>query len=162
MAVPVKSISFVVQGFPSPKGSMRAAGNRVIPSGGPANRAAQADWGSALRSAASNALAALGSTGIIYFVGVPLRMTAIWRMQRPLGHYHQKGPNVGQLKKGAPKYPISAPDTSKLLRSTEDWLNKLVMDDDARIVETMMRKVYATPGQEGAWIKLEQLMNGPP
>jgi len=154
-------ISFTVLGFPAPKGSMRAAGNRVIPSGGPANARAQADWGSALRSAAANALTAMGHTGVLYFVGVPLRFTAIWRMQRPGGHYHKKGPKAGQVKENAPKYPISAPDTSKLLRSTEDWLNKLVFDDDARIVETMMRKVYAAPGQEGAYIKIEQLQDGP-
>jgi Holliday junction resolvase RusA-like endonuclease len=151
---------FVVRGFPAPKGSMRAAGNRIIPSGGPANRAAQADWGGAVRLAASEALAAAGSSGAIYFVGVPVKFTAIWRMQRPGGHYYKKGPRVGQVMDKAPKYPLSAPDTSKLLRSTEDWLNKLVFDDDARIVETMMRKVYALPGQEGAYIRIEQLQDG--
>lgn len=156
----MKTITFTVHGFPSPKGSMRAAGNRVIPSGGPANRAAQADWGGAVRLAATTALKALGYDGAIMFVGVPIRITAIWRMQRPMGHFYKKGPAAGTVRGNAPKYPISAPDSSKLLRSTEDWLNKLVFDDDARIAEHLMRKVYATPGQEGAWIKIEQMPDG--
>lgn len=152
-----KAIEFTVFGFPSPKGSMRAAGNRVIPSGSPQNRASQADWGSAVRAAAVDALSRLGYSGSIMFVGVPLRMQAVWRMQRPMGHFHKKGPNAGKLRANVPKYPISAPDSSKMLRSTEDWLNKLVFDDDAKIAEHLMRKVYALPGREGAWIRIEQI-----
>ncbi len=153
----MKSIEFTVLGRPAPKGSVRAANNRVIPSGSPQNAANQVSWEAAVQNAARLALSATMSLGVIYFVGVPLRFTAIWRMQRPMSHFHKKGPNVGRVRDDAPKYPISAPDTSKLLRATEDALNKLVFDDDARIAETMMRKVYATPGKEGAWIKIEQL-----
>lgn len=153
----MKSIEFTVHGHPAPKGSMRAAGNRVIPSGSKENAANQRTWVAAVSHSAILALAAAGSAGVIMFMGVPLRFTAIWRMQRPTKHFYRKGPLAGALLPTAPKYPTKAPDTSKILRATEDALNKLVFDDDARIAETMMRKVYALPGQEGAWIKIEQL-----
>lgn len=157
----MKSIEFTVFGRPAPKGSMRAAGNRIIPSGSPQNAANQVSWESAVQNAARIALATCLSSGVIYFVGVPLRFTAIWRMQRPMSHFHKKGPMIGRVLADAPKYPITAPDTSKLLRATEDALNKLVMDDDSRIAETMMRKVYVDPGKEGAWIKIDQLEEKP-
>lgn len=159
MVAAMKSISFLVRGFPAPKGSMRAAGNQVIPSGNPGNAANLRSWQTCLREAAAKAVDDLVGVGAqtIPFMGVPLRLTIEFRMQRPMGHYVKKGPNAGQLRPNAPKWPISKPDTSKLLRSTEDDLNKLVFDDDARIAETLMRKVYAAPGQEGAWIKIEEL-----
>jgi Holliday junction resolvase RusA-like endonuclease len=154
----MKVIEFRVFGFPAPKGSVRAAGNRVIPSGSPVNRAAQVDWGGAVRAAALSAVEKMtGGAPLILFVGVPLFLTAEWFMPRPMGHFHKKGPLIGQIKGTAPRYPLSAPDTSKLLRSTEDWLNKLVWDDDARVVRTSMRKIYVDPGREGAWIKISQI-----
>lgn len=153
----MKSIEFTVLGLPAPKGSMRAAGNRIIPSGSPQNAANLVSWEAAVANAARLALSAIGSLGAIPFMGVPLRFTAIWRMQRPLSHFHKRGPFAGRVRDNAPKYPIGKPDTSKLLRTTEDVLTKLVFDDDARIAETMMRKVYVDPGKEGAWIKIDQL-----
>lgn len=155
----MKSIEFTVLGFPAPKGSVRAAGNQVIPSGSPQNRNAQKSWGQDVREAASKALdLALGVGNFaIPFMGVPVRVTIVWRMQRPLGHYHKKGAKAGQIRDGMPKYHTTKPDSSKLLRCLEDDLNKLVFDDDSRIAETMMRKVYADPGKEGAWVKIELL-----
>jgi Holliday junction resolvase RusA-like endonuclease len=153
----VKSIELNVFGRVSPKGSMRAAGNRVIPGGSPQNAQAQVTWVAAVQNAARIALFEASSGGVIMFMGVPLRFTAVWRYQRPIAHFFKTGPKAGQLRPDMPKYPVVAPDTSKVLRSTEDALNKLVWDDDARIAETMMRKVYCLPGQEGAWIKIEQL-----
>lgn len=69
--------------------------------------------------------------------------------------------DLGDRTDNAPFVDWSGALTSKILRATEDALNKLVMDDDSRIAETMMRKIYALPGQEGAWIKIEQLEDKP-
>lgn len=153
----LKVLEFTVYGHPAPKGSMRAAGSRIIPGGSPQNAANQRTWVAEVANSARMALSAAGSLGVIMFMGVPLRFTAIWRMQRPLAHFVRTGPDAGHLRPDAPKYPTKAPDTSKLLRATEDALNSLVFDDDSRIAETLMRKVYVLPGQEGAWIKIEQL-----
>jgi Holliday junction resolvase RusA-like endonuclease len=155
----MRSISFTAFGLPAPKGSMRAAGNNVIPSGSPQNRANLANWQGSVRQAAVDAIAALGLTGTILFIGVPMKVTVIWRMKRPMGHFAKKGPSAGQLLASAPKYHITPPDSSKLLRATEDDLQGLVFGNDSCIAETLMRKVYAMPGSEGAWIKIEELEN---
>jgi Holliday junction resolvase RusA-like endonuclease len=160
----MRSIEFTVLGFPAPKGSMRAAGNRVIPSGNKANCDSLVSWESAVRQAATAALRVTPDPvlevplpGVIMFVKVPLRFTAVWRMPRLMAHFHKTGPKVGSLRDDAPRYPVAKPDADKLLRTTWDALTMLVFDDDSRIAETMMRKIYAPPGQEGAWIKIEQL-----
>jgi Holliday junction resolvase RusA-like endonuclease len=152
----VKRLEFIVFGNPAPKGSMRAAGNRVIPSGSPENRANLVSWESAVRAGARNVLMDIGSTAIV-FMGVPIRLTAVFRMPRLMSHFAKKGENAGRVLASAPKYPTSKPDMDKLLRTTLDAMTKLVFDDDARVAETLMRKVYAEPGKEGAWILIEQL-----
>ena len=145
-------------GNPAPKGSMRAAGNRVIPSGSPENRANLVSWESAVRAGANRALNSAGLRGsAIMFMGVPIRFTAVFRMPRLISHFAKKGEHAGRVLASAPKYPISKPDMDKLLRTTLDALTKLVFDDDARVAETLMRKVFADPGKEGAWILIEQL-----
>lgn len=53
---------------------------------------------------------------------------------------------------GAPKtrttYPRTRPDVSKLARSTEDALSKVVWTDDARIVELCLAKRYPNEGRD--------------
>jgi Holliday junction resolvase RusA-like endonuclease len=158
----VKAIEFTVLGVPAPKGSARAAGNRVIPSGSPANREALVAWGQAMRGTARDAVMRHNiRRGLppetIPFMGVPLRIKIEFRMPRPLGHIVRKGADAGTVKLTAPKWHTTKPDVSKLLRSTEDELSGLVMDDDARFSEELIRKIYAMPGREGAWIRIEQL-----
>lgn len=162
----MKSIQFRVYGRPAPKGSSRAMNTKNgkavnVPSGSQQNKEAQATWAAQVVAAARLAVKEfLGDDApAIPFMGVALRMTAIWYMQRPAAHYHSAGSRKGQLKANAPKYKISSPDSSKLLRATEDSMNMLVFDDDARIAEHQMRKVYAPPGSEGAWIKLEEIVD---
>ncbi len=145
-------VSFQVLGTPAPKGSSRAmirGGKPVnVPSGSDVNKARLASWDSALRAAA---LAAIGAVTAPPYVGVPIRLTVVWRMKRPAGHYAK----TGSLKPSAPRWPACKPDTSKLLRSTEDTLTGIIWDDDGRIVEHFLRKVYADAGREGALIIVE-------
>lgn len=154
-------IEFIVLGTPAPKGSSRAmlrGGAAVnVPSGSDQNRKALASWGAAVRAAASAAVLRILSPGSIPFCAVPVQLQIEWRMRRPGGHFHKTGPMRGQLKAAAPRYPISKPDSSKLLRATEDDMTGIVFDDDSRVAVTQMRKVYAMPGQEGAWIRVSEL-----
>lgn len=169
----MKFIQFVVLGVPAPKGSHRAMATKTgkavnVPSGSSANKTALADWGSAVRQAAVNAVHAAaaasycdahGDGGInvvpaVFFPAVALRLKVEFRMPRLKGHFN---PKTGQLRPSAPKWHLVAPDKDKLLRSTKDCLKGIVILDDKLIAETFARKVYGNPGQEGAWIRIEEL-----
>lgn len=153
-------IRIEVHGTPAPKGSARAmlvAGRaRVIASGSTANQRALKSWDVALRVAAAEAV---GPRTAPPYVGVPLRLEIEFRMARPAGHWG-KGRNAGKLTPSAPLYPAVKPDSSKLLRATEDSLIGIVFDDDSRIVDTRIRKVFAAPGQEGATITVASMGEG--
>lgn len=160
----MRRLEFFVFGNPAPKGSMRAAGNRVIPGGSPQNAANLRSWESAVRAGATNALlsavpfnGSVNGVPAIMFMGVPIRFTATFRMVRLMSHFAKKGEAAGRVLLSAPRYPVGKPDMDKLLRTTLDALTKLVFDDDSRVAETLMRKVYAEPGKEGAWILIEEL-----
>ena len=147
---PARVIAFDVLGTPAPKGSARAfykAGMKraVIVKD---NSDRQKSWDAAVRDAASSAVGALTSPP---FVDTPLEVTIVFRMARPAGHWG-KGRNAGKLAPRAPRAPRGKPDIDKLARATLDALTGIVFDDDARIVDLMLRKEYALPGREGAWI----------
>lgn len=153
----VSEISFVVRGLPAPKGSARAAGNQVIPSGSPQNRIQLANWSSVVREAATREVARLGSEGVIPFMKVPVGMKIVFRMKRPGHHFVKKGANAGQVRADAPTYHITKPDASKLLRAFEDDLTGLIWIDDAQVCMPLVRKIYGAPGSEGCTVKLWRL-----
>ena len=150
-------ITIEVLGTPAPKGSARAmmvgGRPRVIASGSSVNQRKLKSWDTALREAARDAI---GDVAVPPFVGVPLRLVVVFRLARPAGHW-AKGKNAGKLTPSAPPYPTTKPDSSKLLRATEDSLIGIVFDDDSRIVSTHITKVYASPGNEGATITVEAM-----
>jgi Holliday junction resolvase RusA-like endonuclease len=141
-----------VLGTPAPKGSGRAiliAGRaRHVPSGSDVNARKLRSWDTALREAAAESV---GHVTTPVFVGEPLRLHIVFRLTRPAGHWGKRG-----LRPGAPAYPCTKPDLSKLVRSTEDTLTGIVYDDDSRIVAVAVEKVYADPGREGATIVVER------
>jgi len=148
-------IQFEVLGTPAPKGSTRAmligGRPRVIASGTTVNQQKLKAWDVAVREAAREAI---GDASAPPFVKVPVRIAITFRMARPSGHYSKA---TGKLKPSAPSYPTTKPDSSKLLRQTEDTLTGIVFDDDARIVQTFVEKLYAEPGDEGAVIIVEAM-----
>lgn len=150
----MNAIEFEVFGIPAPKGSSRAVarGRRafVVPSGSDANRKARVSWDNAVRDAAREAVGDIGSP---VFVQLPLIVSIVFRLKRPAGHWARNG----GLKPSAPPRPHTKPDLSKILRATEDAMNGIVYDDDARIVGFgRLDKEYARPGMEGAWIEVKE------
>lgn len=139
-----------VLGTPAPKGSGRAMliGGlaRHVPSGSNANRNALKAWDVAVREAAR---AAVGSIAAPPLVGVAIALAIEFRMARPGSHWGS-GKHAGRLKPSAPLYPIGKPDSSKLLRATEDSLTGIVWDDDSRVSLHHVDRLYALPGREGA------------
>lgn len=154
-------IRLEVMGAPAPKGSSRAfvipGQNRAVvaPSGSPQNKRALRSWDQAVRLAANEAVRA-GVTGGVTdggppFVDVALRLTILFRLARPSGHWAKRG----GLKPSARAYPATKPDLDKLTRSTCDSLKGVIYDDDSRIVASSIEKIYGAPGTEGATITIE-------
>lgn len=146
-----------VLGAPAPKGSGRAIvrGGRAVhvASGSDVNKRNLQTWDTAVREAAIRAVGV--NLARPPFVKRALRLTLVFRMRRPGGHYGRDG----QLKPSAPAWPLGKPDGSKLQRSTEDALTGIVWDDDSRVVEWLGRKRYASPGEEGARLVIEPVEN---
>lgn len=120
-------------------------------------------WDNAVRNGAVEAVAAYrranggGSPSSmpegVFFGDVALCIKVVFRMRRNKSHFKKDG----TLKPNAPKYHKTKPDKDKLLRCTQDSLKGIVIIDDSLLAEGYIRKLYATPGQEGAWIRIEQL-----
>lgn len=68
----------------------------------------------------------------------PLQLNVSFLFARPKGH---RGKN-GDVRKGAPCWPIVRPDTTKLVRAIEDALTGIVWGDDAQIVQQTASKSY--------------------
>lgn len=123
-----------------PGGSKRHIGNgRVID----ANKNA-ASWKDTVRLFASIAYKGPLLDG-------PLKVSCKFIRLRPKSHFTK----TGALRKGAPEYPTTKPDATKLWRSTEDALTGIVWTDDARIVLQTQSKIFGT--KPGALITIQGL-----
>ena len=137
------SITFVVEGMAAaPQGSKRHVGRgKMIESCKTVE-----PWRYLVSQAAI-------ATGVPMLRG-PVTMSAVFLFNRPAGHFRKDG----SLKPSAPVHMAVRPDISKLLRSTEDALSKLLYEDDSRIVSTSAMKRYCTGTERpGAVITLIEL-----
>jgi len=77
----------------------------------------------------------------------PLQVTFQFYLPRPKSHY-KSGKHADELKPHAANlWPIGKPDTTKLVRSTEDSLKGIAWHDDSQIVMQYASKAYGdTPG----------------
>lgn len=121
-------IDFFVPGIPAPGGSKRHVGNgRIVEA---CKRTA--GWRSVVAGIAMQA-----------YTGKPLDGMLVlqieFSMPRPRGHYRKNG----NLKETAPSRPITRPDLTKLVRSTEDALKGILWHDDSQIVTQCVTKLYA-------------------
>ena len=92
-------------------------------------------------------------------VSVPLALDVTFYMPRPKHHSGVKG-----IKPGAPRWPTTKPDATKLIRALEDALTGILWVDDALIVGQVARKLYAEDGRVGARVivfELEDRDRGP-
>ena len=134
-----KEVIFVVPGVAAPAGSKRAITNRhtgrvVIVDDSKRSRPWKAD-------VAAAAMDAMGGRPLL--VG-PLELHVRFVMTRPRGHYGS-GRNAGVVRAGAPAYPTTRPDATKLLRALEDAMSSVVWRDDAQVVTQRVEKVYGQP-----------------
>jgi Holliday junction resolvase RusA-like endonuclease len=137
----VSEVRFFAPGIPAPGGSKRAfahktTGRIVVMDDAQRNK----DWRAVVALAAERAMDGNppldGPLGVVLAFVVP----------RPKGHYGKRG-----LRRGAPRWPTSKPDTLKLARSTEDAMSRIVYHDDAQTVSLAISKRYGDrPGVEVA------------
>lgn len=150
-----QSLRIVVFGTPIPKGSTQIVTHRAggVPLQRPllvqANSHKLESWSKTVAGAALAARARLEGFPISKQA---LRVGIVFRLRRPESHFGARG-----LRPSAPPWPSSKPDIDKLARSTLDPLTGIVYDDDARIVELSVRKVYCAGAGEvvGAVIDVE-------
>lgn len=148
-----RTLIFRVIGVPKPGGSKRAF---VIPN---TNRAIITDACKQNKSwrqdVAYSALAARAENPVFFESAISVEFTFIF--QRPKSHTTKSG----GLRKGVSAHHISAPDTTKLVRSTEDALTGVAWKDDRLIVIQTAVKRYADPGEPpGCAITIRELIDG--
>ena len=139
------AITFTVAGMaPAPQGSKRHVGKGVMVE----SCRMVKPWRYLVSQAAVE-------TGVAMMRG-PVTLSCVFLFARPNGHFRKDG----SLKPSAPRWMAVKPDASKLLRSTEDALSKLLYEDDARIVSVTGAKRYVVDGEHpGAIITLIQLQS---
>jgi Holliday junction resolvase RusA-like endonuclease len=86
--------------------------------------------------------------------GSVLSVTVTFYMPRPKKDYDKHG----NLRPNAPMYHTQDPDATKLWRSSEDALNKLLWHDDCEVAAQRVEKVFEYPGQPcGAAFMIETI-----
>jgi Holliday junction resolvase RusA-like endonuclease len=140
----VTVVTFTVIGKPVGKGSKRAVpirrknGRTGIAVLEPEHVRAFEDT---LRVEAANAARQVELEGLL---DQPVRVTLIFRFQRPRSHY-RTGRHAGELRDGAPSMHAVKPDADKLARTALDALTGTILQDDSRVALLQVSKVYARP-----------------
>lgn len=147
----MSDIRFIVTGNPATAGSKRAFPFRKA-GGGLGVRVTDdnprsKDWRAMVVHCAREAYRGPLLNGAV-------RLTLTFVRPRPQGHF-RTGKNAGRLKEGAPKYPTTKPDCTKMVRAVEDALKGVIWRDDAQVVEQRIEKVYGEPA--GCVVLIEEL-----
>jgi Holliday junction resolvase RusA-like endonuclease len=145
LGVAVRSISFIVYGTPGPQGSKTNYGRgRTVESS-----AKVKPWREAVKAAAREAMGDQWQmlTG-------PVWLTLYVGYSRPASHFGT-GRNGGRIKPSAPRDKATAPDLSKIIRSTEDALTEAGIWRDDRLVISVCASKFWTLGPTRAFIIIE-------
>lgn len=150
-------VSFRVEGTPQPRGSKVAQpiyrNGRPVMNAGRVITATRDDnpmsrgWMEQVAAAAAQAMRAAGRTEV--YRG-PVELHCRFFFPRPKGHFGKKG-----LRASAPAYPTGRPDSTKLVRGTEDALKNVVWKDDSQVVRLIAEKHYG--GTAGAEITVRAM-----
>lgn len=83
-----------------------------------------------------------------------LLLQVVFLLPRPRFHFGT-GRNAQTIKSNAPSFHTVKPDATKMLRSVEDALTRILWADDAQIVQQSVLKRYCSnEEQPGAWIQV--------
>jgi Holliday junction resolvase RusA-like endonuclease len=137
---PIPALTFCVWGHPQPAGSKRALPNKgrpgafVVVDDNPKARI----WKHLVRKVAADVRALVDYP--VLEGAVAIKVTFL--RERPKAHL-RKTPRGEIVRGAAPVYPITKPDTLKLMRAVEDALTGVLYGDDAQIVTQTVSKIYA-------------------
>lgn len=145
-------IEFVVCGRPAPQGSKQGfpiyrgkQGAKVF-----TGKVAQVEMSKYVKPWRAEVAKAAREVGLAEVLDEPLLVDMVFTAVRPKSHY-RTGRNAHLLKSSAPPAPISAPDLSKLVRSTEDALKGIIWRDDSLVVSYgRLLKVFSDSGDPDA------------
>lgn len=138
-------ISFTVYGHPLTAGSKRHIGGGRVIDDNPKARV----WKQEVASKAAEAMMYQrdpdrpGDPAPELFTGA-LSLDLRFYLARPKGHFGT-GRNAGVLKRNAPRYHTTKPDSTKLTRAVEDALTGVVWRDDAQVSTQLVAKLYGEP-----------------
>lgn len=140
------TVAFIVYGLPRPAGSKRAfqhrsTGRIVVTDANKNSR----QWKDDVAQTAGHAMRDRE------LLEGPLRLSLVFLLPRPKGHYGKNG-----VRPSAPRFPIVKPDLLKLARGIEDAMSGVVYRDDAQIVTETLQKTY-TPESAQVHVTVEQL-----
>lgn len=138
------SVSFFINGLPTPKGSLtRMPNGAMVPAGTRASRDRMNAWRDDVRSAS---LDAMGTTDVW---NGPVRLLADFLMPYPTSSIrkYQFG-WVGHTKK---------PDIDKLCRALLDPMKGIIWRDDSQVCFAWVNKSYAWDGRIGARVIVDFL-----
>lgn len=140
------SIAFTVHGTPAPQGSKRHVGNGVMIESSKRVK----PWREAVKHAA---LDAMGDDW--QQITGPVHLIVAFYRQRPKGHYGT-GRNADKVKESAPTWKATAPDLSKLIRSTEDAITDAgLWRDDSLVASITASDSWAEVS--GAWVCITEI-----
>ena len=145
----VETVTFFCPGVPVAGGSKRFVGI-----GKNTGRAILVDAGGVRNKAWRSVVATVGAGAMEgrQLLHGALRVEFDFVLPRAKGHFGKRG-----LLGAAPKYPLTRPDCSKLIRAVEDALTKVVWADDAQIVQQVGTKRYAgEDGKIGCWVTVTE------
>jgi len=152
------TIQFFVPGIPKPGGSKHATlhsktGRVIVMEDCKKNK----DW------RASGTYGAIEAHGFDAdgtpnpLMAGPLSLDITFWFNRPKSHYGT-GKNANKLKPSAPRWHTQAPDSTKLVRSTEDALTKVLWIDDSQVCEQRATKTWIPrDAMPGAMVKVRKL-----
>ena len=128
-------VEFFVPGVPKPGGSKRAfvnpkTGQAIITDACKKNK----QWRDSVAAAAIEAYQGQPLIGLVGF-------QMDFYFARPRGHFGT-GKNAAKLKSSAPPAPPVKPDLTKVIRSTEDALTRILWRDDSQVIAQWNSKSY--------------------
>lgn len=147
-ARPARRVSFFVPGVPATAGSKRGFYNQKLKRVIMVDDCGRSkDWRGDVIHFATAAHQEAPLEG-------PLFLHVTFGLARPKGHFGS-GRNAGRIREGAPLYPTTKPDCTKMLRALEDALTGVLWKDDAQIVEQVVHKEYND--RPGAQVTVEEM-----